>query len=137
MKKLLLIVLFPYYIILTAQEDFRPGYIINNKYDTIKGLIDYNSNKYYQINFKLTNSNNIIKYKPFEISSYRFNDDKFYVSMIVSIQKTYIKKEQITYNINEPLAPRYIEKAWYDINGNKNDTVFLEYLIDGKDKIFY
>lgn len=137
MKKFIIFLLISNAFILRAQEDYRSGFLITNKFDTIRGLIDYNSNKNYSIKFKLNNSDNITEYKPFEIYGFRFINDKYYISTVVTIQKSYIRKEQITYNINDPMAPRYIEKAWYDDYGHKNDSVFLEFLIDGKIKIFY
>lgn len=67
---------------LDGQTNFRPGYIITNENDTIKGLVDLrgdarNSKK---CDFKENESAVAKEYLPFSIKGYRFADGKFYIS---------------------------------------------------------
>ena len=136
MKKILfgLVIFVPNLLI--AQKDFLPGYIINNNSDTVKCFIDVNSDNY-KCKIRLIDSSKIITYRPFEIKAYRFYNNKYFISKVAKVQKTYIKNQQVEFNINEPMAPRYVSKGWYDHEGYNQDSVFMEYLIDGKVKVFY
>jgi hypothetical protein len=91
-----------------AQKDFKPGYLINNSFDTVCGLINLKSN--YQNSqkciFKQTADASTQEFKPFQIQSYRFTDGKYYISKTITINS--VKKD-----------------------------VFLEYLVNGYSKLFY
>ena len=65
-----------------AQNDFRQGYIITNQQDTIHGWIDYRGDiRNVKIcSFKKTETEQPADYTPMDISAYRFNYSKFYVS---------------------------------------------------------
>lgn len=93
---------------LSAQNDFRKGYIIKNNNDSIFGLIDYRGNKSNanKCIFKKNEKDNKQEYAPSEIKAYRFLDSKYYVTK--------------TINVNG------LSKA-----------VFLEYLINGIVDIYY
>ncbi len=67
---------------LKAQTDFRPGYVITNTNDTLRGLIDYrgavrNSKR---CDFKESQESAVKEYLPGDIKAYRYIDSKFYVS---------------------------------------------------------
>lgn len=68
-----------------SQENFRSGYIITNSNDTLHGSIQYKGAR--QTALKCTfipdNSNEITDYLPGQISGYRFNEGKFFVSRSV------------------------------------------------------
>lgn len=60
-----------------AQRNFRSGYIITLKQDTVYGQIDFRTDK---VNaercvFKLRTNTDPVTYLPFEIAGYRFTDD--------------------------------------------------------------
>lgn len=86
-----------------AQTDFRPGFVIKQNGDTLKGEIDYRGDILMGkiCTFK-TNGNESRAYYPTDIIGYRFTDSKYYVSK--------------------------------NIDGNQ---MFLEFLIDGKVKIYF
>lgn len=67
-----------------SQSDFRPGYVLTSKTDTLYGLIDYRSDKLMCIEcrFKADSNSKLVKYGPNEIFGYRFLDSKFYVSKV-------------------------------------------------------
>lgn len=73
-----------------SQNNYVPGYIITNKNDTIKGLIDFRTD---HINnsfckFKTSMQDSAKTYLPYEIAGYRLvNETKYYVSKTVSIDK--------------------------------------------------
>lgn len=91
-----------------SQSDYRKGYIITNKQDTIYGLIDYASpsSNAQTCFFKRSESAVVEKYKPFEIQGYRFTDSKYYVSKQVKVE-------------------------------NDSMNLFLEYIIKGAADLYY
>ncbi len=127
----------------TAQK-YQPGYIITNQLDTVLGLLN---NRSYVENadgceFKKSNEDKVVYYKPFEINSYRFTDGKYYISKEVTIdsiaQKVFLEylvkgKANIYYlrnpqgeyyfiqKENESMIPLTAEKYYmnYDESNNK------------------
>lgn len=93
---------------LSAQSDFREGYLITNSGDTITGLINYKGNKSNakKCLFKADDNSEIQLFTPFDINAYRFVDSKYYVSK-------QIKTDEIT------------------------EQLFLEYLINGIVDVYY
>lgn len=93
---------------ITAQSEFKEGYIIKNNKDTIYGFLDYKRNT---VNAKKCifrtdiNSENQI-FSPEDINSYRFKNSKFYISKSLKIE-------------------------------GKTKQLFLEYLINGIVDVFY
>jgi hypothetical protein len=65
-----------------SQFDYRKGYYINNNRDTIYGLIDYKGDieNSKECHFKLNGHSKEAVFLPDQISSYRFLEDKYYVS---------------------------------------------------------
>ena len=110
MKRLYsLLILMPVYIgCIQAQRDFREGYIITNRQDTIYGWIDYRGDvRNAKIcSFRETEAGQTTDYTPSDIVAYRFTDSKFYVSK----------------DIGSADAPK---------------LVFLEYLVNGLAKLYY
>lgn len=88
MKKLLLPILFICSLASYGQIDFRPGYIILNNNDTTFGLINYLSDIQNSAfcTFKKTSESQSIKYKPDEISGYRFINGKYYTSKKIFVE---------------------------------------------------
>jgi len=91
-----------------AKSDFRNGYIISIKNDTIYGLIDYRGNKANtkKCIFKKDVYSENQEFTPNDIKAYRFIDSKYYISKIVN-------------------------------SAENTDTLFLEYLIKGKVDMYY
>jgi len=92
---------------LSAQSEFRSGYIVKNNNDTLYGLIDYrgNSSNVRECLFKKNETAQVIKYLPNEIIEYRFPESKYYVSKVVN-------------------------------TGDKEEPLFLEYLFNGSLTIY-
>jgi len=91
-----------------AQRDYRKGYIITNRQDTIFGLIDYRGDirNSKLCSFKKTENEQATGYSPSDILAYRFIDSKYYVSK----------------NMGTADAP---------------NQVFLEYLVNGLASLYY
>jgi len=70
-----------------SQSDFRDGYIVKQKHDSIFGLIDYRSDasNSKRCRFKLDPDSDIIEYSPEDLSAYRYADSKLYISRDVEI----------------------------------------------------
>ncbi len=88
MKKnihLVFIVILFFTIQAKAQIDFRPGYFISNENDTIFGLIDYrgDARNAKVCVYKQDEKSEPLIFQPFEIISYRFSENKFYISKMV------------------------------------------------------
>jgi hypothetical protein len=93
---------------LMAQTDFRPGYVITNKNDTLHGLIDYRGdlrNAKICV-FKENETSASREYLPGQIKAYRFLESKYYISKNVPV------------------------------NGTKKD-LFMEFLVDGIADLYY
>lgn len=93
---------------ISAQSDFRPGYIITNSLDTVHGLVDYRSEiRNMKIcAFKKAEGDSIHDFLPGEIYGYRFNSGKFFVSKKIQTKEF-------------------------------NDTVFVEFLLKGISNLYY
>ena len=91
-----------------GQKDYKPGYIITNKNDTVYGFINLKSNyqNSRQCEFKRNIDQEPDTYLPFDIKSYRIENSKFYVS------------KEVTLN-------------------DSTEKVFLEYLVDGIVNLYY
>ena len=77
---------------LSAQTDFRAGYIITNANDTIFGEIDYRGDILMGKLCKFKTNGNIVDYFPSEIAAYRFTDDgKYFVSKELNGSKIFLQ----------------------------------------------
>jgi len=107
---ILLIFLFSLVTVAKAQNNYREGFIITNKNDTIKGFIDFraNSTNGGECKFRLSQTSDVQMFHPYDILGYMFvNEKKFYVSRTITLN-------------------------------NLEKKVFLEYLVQGmKDLYFY
>ena len=90
MKKILaILVLIACPFLLFAQKDLRQGYVITINGDTVNGRLDFRGDINNSKNcIFYSGSNQILKYLPFEIKSYRFKDGKYYISKSIEKQDT-------------------------------------------------
>ncbi|MBN2610337.1 MAG: hypothetical protein JXB00_02160 [Bacteroidales bacterium] len=72
-------------VLLKAQPDYRPGYIITLSGDTIHGEIDYRGDYFLGVNcqFKKRGETKTVPYTPGEIHGYRFDNGRYFVSRSV------------------------------------------------------
>jgi hypothetical protein len=105
-----------------SQENYIPGYVINNNADTLFGFVDYrnwemNPDK---IKFKTNIEDNPISYSPTDIIEFKV-EGEIYVSGI----------------INTEVSPRQTDKLNYDAQVNlKVDTTFLQTLFRGEKSLY-
>ncbi|WP_224999361.1 outer membrane beta-barrel protein [Cesiribacter sp. SM1] len=81
-----------------AQSNYRPGYIITIKGDTVAGFINYKGNKSSakSCEYKKGLSGDVITYKPFDLKGYGFVNDKFFQSIeIRSTDNNGVSKDQL------------------------------------------
>lgn len=95
-------------IIATGQKGFKPGYIITNDFDTIRGFIKQKSNVQNSKSCDFIRAENqaVETYLPNDLKAYRIENSKFYWSKEVEIDSV-------------------------------RQRVFLEYLIDGIVDLYY
>jgi len=105
-----LILLFLFSILFAhSQGNFKPGYIVTNTLDTIKGLVDYRTEGENAIacRFKINDNEKVQIFQPSQITGFYFtNEQTYYVS------KTFVIK-------------------------NTESTIFLEYLFKGAMNLYY
>lgn len=73
-----------------SQSDFRPGFVVTNQLDTIKGLVDFRDGSAANevCSFKKSSSEAAISYYPGDIRIYGFMNDKVMESRQVVVEKT-------------------------------------------------
>lgn len=118
-----------------SQNDFRSGYIINLNNDTIYGLIDYNANTNNECRFKKSENATVELYYPLDILSYRFTNDKFFISKEITIKKSYLKNIFRQVDVYNPEG-KFISSQ-YEIEGNLTFPVFIECLVQGELNLYY
>jgi hypothetical protein len=91
-KAITILILISYSYLINAQKDLREGYIVTLAGDTVWGKINFRNdiNNSMKCIFN-SNLNEIEEFLPFEISSYRFKDGKYYISKNVKNQDSIIK----------------------------------------------
>ena len=74
---------------LSAQSDFRPGYIITNSLDTLPGLIDYRGEirNMKVCTFKENKAAPAREFNPGDIYGYRYNSGKFYITKKIKTEE--------------------------------------------------
>lgn len=92
LKRLILFGLLVATVVVKAQSDFKPGYVIKNSGDTLFGEIDSRGDLSMSnaCKFKDT-ANNVTTYTPFELAAYRFLDSKYYVTKEINNQKIFLE----------------------------------------------
>lgn len=96
------------FIKVSAQSDFRPGFVITNSMDTLYGFVDYRGEMRNMkvCTFKDSMDGSSTVYLPGEIHGYRYNTGKFFVSKAINTK-------------------------------DLNDTVFVEFLLKGITNLYY
>lgn len=104
-----------------AQKDYRNGYVINISGDTLVGQIDYRGDVFMSThcNFK-GNNNVIINFTPSEISGYRFENGRFYITKKVKEEPLFLEylvngKINIYYSRDGNGEHYYIDKEGEDL----------------------
>lgn len=106
-----------------SQENFLPGFVINNSGDTLKGFIDYRN---WAINpevvdFKSMATSKPTTFTPTDIKEFSVKDE-IYVSGIVRVENTPVEDDKLDYD------SRLIITV---------DTIFLQTLLNGKKGLYY
>lgn len=116
-KAIILISLLFCTVILNAQTDFRPGYVIKANADTIRGMIDYRSGLLMSSVCKFKDKNDVItEFLPADIEGYRFVNGKYYVSKSLDGEMAFFEcliqsRASIYYRQDEKTFHYYVDKA--------------------------
>jgi hypothetical protein len=80
-------------VLILAQTNFQPGYVIKTNGDTVFGKIDYRGDLLMSeiCKFKLNDNADEIVYSPGDIAAYRFNNDKYFISKEVKGKKIFLE----------------------------------------------
>ena len=139
-KKALILGLILYaHTVLTAQTNFKPGYIIKNSTDTLYGKIDYRGDLLMGsiCRFKSENEG-VVTYSPTDISAYRFIDGKYFVSREVngsSVFLEYLSKGKVNiYYLRDKVGDHfYIDKEGLRLS----EIVYKESIVHVGDTQYY
>ncbi len=105
-----------------AQVNFRPGYVVTGAGDTLRGMIDFRKweTNPKNIRFKPGGSEEAVDYRPLSIKMFKVEDEK-YVGAVVKVEISI----RTTSNLNY--------KRDFEF---RQDTTFLETLIDGEKSLY-
>jgi hypothetical protein len=117
-----------------SQSDFRKGYIITNKQDTVFGLINYkeNTRAHKYCDFKESETKHITTYEPDQIAGYGFVGDSFFESRTIDEQdkslkraflEVLVKGQASLYKLN---GVYWIEKDGHGFHKLTNETIETE-----------
>ncbi len=114
-KSVLSVIIISSGLIVQAQTDFRPGYIISFSGDTLFGDIDYRGDLLMGTACKLKMPNGeTIEYSPYDIAAFRFIDSKYFVSKEISGKRAFLE-----YLING-------EVSIYYLRDNSGDHYYID-----------
>lgn len=117
-----------------SQKDFRKGYIITNSGDILYGSININTNLHRKCGFKIDNEKEEV-YSPFDIKGFQLEDGKYYISKAVVLKEDYKVVKQIDKgNFNSSAS---VDRKWTGSENTFIDSVFLEFLVEGKINLYY
>ncbi len=124
MRYILLLMLSCMSFIWVHAQDFRKGYVVTSKNDTIQGLIEYaeGSPNFLKCKFKKGKDNPIVDYTPEDLKSYRFTDDKYYETRFVNLPT---KKSKVFLEVligGKATVYKYISTYFIE----KGDTTLIE-----------
>ena len=129
-KITLILLLFAFSLIATAQINFLPATVLTTNGEKMEGFIDYRNwdKNPREIDFKKTETSETIHFHPKDINYFKVADE-IYFGATVQIEKSQENKlnQNTSYNVhfNEP---DFILKT---------DTVFLQSIILGKKSLYY
>lgn len=111
-------------VLLSAQTEFRPGYVVKQNMDTIFGEIDYRSDAIMRDVCRFKNGEKITEYNPNDIKLYRFNEGKYFVSHDSNFLQLLFEGELNVYYLYNSKRERFLLQ--------KGDDEIREVLYDRK-----
>ena len=110
-----------------AQTEFREGYIITKEKDTIYGELDHRGDRVMAKVCRFRKDDKVFKYRPSEISAYRFTDGKFFVSKKIEGRDIFLQF----------LIEGELNVYYFDDSSTGNQRFFMSNEIDGLMEIPY
>jgi len=107
-----------------CQENFKPGYIIQLKGDTLNGYIDYRNweRNPGKISFKHQTSDNKVSYSPIDIAGFGALDEVYKSAIVETDVSKAGSLDELDYSYQLEIV---------------NDTVFLQTMIQGTKSLYY
>ncbi|MBB6130033.1 hypothetical protein [Mucilaginibacter lappiensis] len=112
-------------LFLQAQSNYKPGYVINSKNDTLKGFVDYREwlKNPREINFKQTQAAATPqKFTVANANGFAITNAEYYDKFTVNISTSTVELAQLSHSPNTAYT---------------TDTVFLQNLVNGKNVSLY
>jgi hypothetical protein len=111
-------------LFLHAQSNFKPGYIIDNKSDTLKGFIDYREwlKNPKEISFKQTEAAPAQKFTVANAHGFAISDAEYYDRFVVNVSTSPVELSKLSHSLD---------------TAYRTDTVFLQNLVNGKNVSLY
>jgi len=126
MKQLfcLLLLLSQASLFLHAQSNYKPGYVINSKNDTLKGFVDYREwlKNPREINFKQTQAASPQKFSVANANGFAITNAEYYDKFVVNISTSTVELAKLSHSLDTAYT---------------TDTVFLQNLVNGKNVSLY
>lgn len=92
MKKYLLTgLMLLFFVVASAQSNYKEGYVITLQGDTLWGEIDYRGNHTMRNICRFKQNDNITEFSPNDIAAYRFTDSKYFVSREIDGKKHFLE----------------------------------------------
>jgi hypothetical protein len=116
-----------------GQKDLKPGYIITNDFDTLRGYIKLKSNyeNAESCEFSYLESQIPKTYKPSEIRGYRIENSKYYLSRDIMIDSVK-KKVFLEYLVDGIVDLYYLKGPINEYYFIEKDTILMQLSNDGK-----
>lgn len=133
MKKLISIVMLLIALAANAQVNPKEGYIITNKKDTVRGMIDLRTNDINakQCVFKADGAAEYVTYKPGEIAGYRFKETgKYYVSKTFENEDCFFAEFLVQGSLNLYRQEIGFRRIYY-VENEEGKVVTYEEMEDG------
>lgn len=136
MKNFFILIIFLSFQSIYSQRDFRNGYIITVKGDTIKGLIDYRQGalKFEFCDFKKSKNHDVLIYDPAKLKGYGFFNDAYFESKKLKLKGKEKLADKFVEILVKGRATFYKYKALYFLElkntshelENKEERVFIK-----------
>ena len=111
-------------LFLNAQSNYKPGYVVNFKNDTLNGFIDYRewARNPEEITFKQTLGGSPQKISVLNANAFGITNSEYYDRFVVNITTSTVELTQLSHKLDTAYV---------------TDTVFLKNVVDGKNISLY
>lgn len=111
-------------LFLHAQSNYKPGYVIDSKNDTLKGFVDYREwiKNPREVTFKQTQTASPQKFTVANANGFAISNAEYYDRFVVNVSTSPVELSQLSHSLDTTYT---------------TDTVFLKNLVNGKNLSLY